>query len=181
MALILFIILCILIVPISLSMKKNKMRTAGNNVFKNYIESHGLTITKEIDIPNYNGSSKFFIDDVNKTVNYISYNYKEPENISLKQFTYRDVLKCEIIRDDKKVLVEDAFSIKDKLKQKDYVKKLGFRITFNDLSFPYLDILFINSLSGQTLTGLGHLVNSLNEWVSIMNIVIERGKTEECN
>ncbi|APU61250.1 hypothetical protein EXN65_16090 [Clostridium botulinum] len=176
-----FVIACIIIIPISLSKTKNKIRKEGNYIFENYISSHGLTVTKEIDIPSYVGSSKFFIDDVNKTANLISYNSKDSKNVELKQIPYKDVLKCEVIRDDTKVLVEDAFSLNDRLKQKEYVKKLGFRVTFNDLSFPYLDILFINSLSGQTLTGLGHIVNSLNEWVSIMNIVIERGKINNYN
>ncbi|KEH91632.1 hypothetical protein Z962_p0006 (plasmid) [Clostridium botulinum C/D str. BKT12695] len=171
------VLLCIGILLITLSNNKKQSTKKSDDIILHYINSKGLTITKAINIPFKDGMSKFFIDDVNKKVNFITYKYNN--DLEFKQFSYKDILKCEIIKDDKKVLVEDMFSIIDRLKQKEYIKKLGFRITFNDLSFPYLDILFINSLTGQTLTGLGHLVNSLNDWIAIMNIVIERGK-EPC-
>ncbi|RFM18538.1 hypothetical protein C1147_18680 [Clostridium botulinum] len=56
-----FVIACIIIIPISLSKTKNKIRKEGNYIFENYISSHGLTVTKEIDIPSYVGSSKFLL------------------------------------------------------------------------------------------------------------------------
>lgn len=179
MLLIIFIITLCILIPIVLSKEKKKMMRDANDVFYDFAKNNNLTITKGIDIPNYNGGSKFFVDDVNKTVNFLSYLSSNPSNVTHKQFTYKDVLKCELIKDEKKVLVEDAFSITDRLKQKEYVKKFGLRITFNDLSFPFLDILFINSTSGQTLFGQSHIVNAVNEWVSIMNIVIERGKAQQ--
>jgi len=167
--------------PIVLSRAKKKSRKESNVIFDEYINKNGLAVTKFIDIPDYDGSSKFVVDDVNKKIHYMSVKKDNPSNIIHRQFEYNDVIKCELVKDSKIKLVEDKFSIFDNINQKEYIKKFGLRITFNDISFPFLDIYFINSVTGMTLTGLGNIVNTVNEWIAIMNIVIENGKRDKVN
>lgn len=174
-----FIFILILFVIIgtmwSMSKTKNKMMISGSELFDKFIKENNISVTNAINIPSYNGSGKFIIDDINKYIHYFVYT-KGNDTLFHKQFSYKDVLKCELIKDGKIVLVKNIFSIIDKANRKEYVKKLGIRITFNDLSFPYLDIFFINSSTGVTLTGLGNKVALTNEWLANMNIVIERGR-----
>lgn len=175
---VIFILACIILVPIGLSRTKNKSKNEANVIFNEYINRNDLIVTKFIDIPTYDGSSKFFVDDVNKKVHYIAVKNNNPKDLVHKQFNYNDVIKCELVKDSKIKIIEDKFSIFDNFNQKEYVKKFGLRITFNDISFPFLDIYFINSMTGVTLTGLGNIINIVNEWIAIMNIVIETGKRD---
>lgn len=172
------IIICSIGAYISITNKKNKMMKNGSELFDKYIKEHNLSITKIIKIPSYDGSGIFFIDDVNKHVNYMVYKTKDPDNLFYKSFSYKDVIKCEIIKDGKTALVKDVFSVIDRVNRKEYIKKLGIKITFNDLSFPFLDIYFVNSSIGVTMTGLPNQSKLTNEWLSLMNIVIEQGKKE---
>ncbi|MFL0197006.1 hypothetical protein ACJDU8_15775 [Clostridium sp. WILCCON 0269] len=174
-----FILALILFVIIgtrwSMSKTKNKMMISGDELFNKFMTENNISVTNAINISSYNGTGKFIIDDVNKYVHYFVYKQGN-SNLFHKQFSYKDVLKCEIIKDGKMALVKNVFSIIDKANKKEYIKKLGIGITFNDLSFPYLDILFISSSIGVTLTGLGSKVALTNEWLAKMDIIIERGK-----
>lgn len=172
---IIFIIGLIIAIPISISKAKKKSRKGASVKFDNYIKENNITLTKSIDIPVVGGCSRFIVDEPTSQIYFLSTNDKM-EGITAKKISFKDVIKCELIKDGKTKITEDKFSIFDNYNKKEYVKKLGIRITFNDLSFPYLDILFLNSLQGQTLFGLGNIVNTTNQWISIVNIIIERGK-----
>ncbi|WP_039653749.1 hypothetical protein [Clostridium tyrobutyricum] len=174
-----FILICVLVCIIgsirAISKTKAKMMQSGNEMINEFINKNNISMTKAINIPGYNGSGKFIIDDVNKFVHYFVYT-KGNSNLFHKQFSYKDILKCELIKDGRIALVKDVFSIIDMANKKEYIKKFGIRITFNDLDFPYLDVYFIKSSVGVTLTGLGDKVSLTNEWLSSMNIIIDRGK-----
>lgn len=162
------------------SKKKKKSMDTSNEKFDKYIYDNDITVTKFVDIPTFTGSSKFIIDENNNYVYYLITN-NENNLVDCKKISFKDVLKCELIKDSKIKMVEDKFSIFDNFNQKEYVKKFGLRITFNDLSFTHLDILFLNSIQGQTLFGLNHVIENTNNWIQIMNIVIERGKQLNSN
>lgn len=175
MKLILFIILLVIIIRIFINKtKKNSMQNA-NIKFNNYIKENGIIVTNYIDIPAIDVCSKFIVDESKETVYYLSTNEKMA-NVNSQKISFKDVLKCELIKDSKTKLTEDKFSIFDNYNKKEYVKKLGIRITFNNLSFPYLDILFLNAIQGQTLSSNDPAVINTNKWISIINIIIERGK-----
>lgn len=180
MGLFIFVVIIIGIVGayFSVTSKKNKIMKNGSEVFDKYIKEHNLNVTKLIKIPGYDGSGIFFIDDINKSVNYMVYKTKNPDDLFYKNFAYKDVIKCELIKDGKTALVKDVFSVIDRVNKKEYIKKLGIKITFNDLSFPFLDIYFVNSAIGVTMSGLPNQAKLTNEWLSLMNIVIEQGKKE---
>lgn len=172
---ILAIIILIIGLPISISINKKKSRNLGNEKFQKYIDENNIFVTKFVDIPTVSGTSKFLVDEKSEYVYYLSANNNK-EDIVVNKIPFKDVIKCELVKDSKTKLIEEKFSLFDNYNSKEYVKKFGIRITFDDMNFPYLEILFLNSLQGQTLFGLNHVVKSTNEWISVMNIVIERGK-----
>lgn len=155
--------------------KKEKEKTFFNQKFDEAIKNNNIQIAKFIDLNFSDSKAKFIVDEQNKKCCYINVS---KEATTTKLFDFKDVYKVELIKDSKVKLVESQFSIFDTYNKKEYVKKFGLRISFNDLSFTHLDILFLNSLTGQTLFGLNHVVESTNSWIQIMNIVIERGKEE---
>ncbi|ALG49366.1 hypothetical protein FORC3_1989 [Clostridium perfringens] len=173
------IILAIIIfaigLPISISINKKKARNLGNEKFQKYIEDNNIFVSKFVDMPTISGTSKFLVDEKSENVYYLATN-NNTENIFVNKIPFKDVIKCELIKDSKTKLIEEKFSLFDNYNSKEYVKKFGIRIIFNDMNFPCLEILFLNSAQGQTLFGLDHVVKATNEWISIMNIVIERGK-----
>ena len=62
MGFVLFILFCIIMCPIVLSRTKKKSRKESNVIFTEYISENGLTVSKCIDIPTYDGSSKFIVE-----------------------------------------------------------------------------------------------------------------------
>lgn len=179
MFLIFLIAVCIMVISIIISRGKKTSNNISQYLINEFIKRNNSTVTKAINIPGYDNRGYFFIDDNKKCVNYLVWNKSNPKELFAKTFLYKDILKCELIKDGKTALVHDVFSFINRMNKKEYVKKLGIRITFNDLSFPYLDILFLNKTVGVTLTGLGSIVRSTNEWLTTLNIVIERGKTQK--
>lgn len=173
------ILIAILLVIIgtvhSLRKQKNETTASGNELIDRSIDKNDISVTDAINIPRYNGSGKFIIDDKKKFVHYFVYTKGKTE-LYHKQFSYKDVLRCEIVKDGRTAYVHDVFSFIGRANKKEYIKKFGIRIIFNDLDFPYLDIYFVNSSVGVTLTGLGAKVNLTNEWLTRMNIIAERGK-----
>lgn len=176
--LIIWVILVIILIFAIISRNKEKnIANKSINSINEFIKNNNINVTRYVDIPDgVKGSAKFIVDEQNKKVWYIKDNV-DSENF-IKSLDFKDVYKVELIKDSKVKLVESQFSIFDTYNKKEYVKKFGLRISFNDLSFTHLDILFLNSLTGQTLFGLNNVVNSTNSWIQIMNIVIERGKEE---
>lgn len=155
--------------------KKESEREFYELKFGEVIKDNNIQVTKFIDFNFPKSKAKFIVDEQNKKCCYVNVS---KEGTTAKFFNFKDVYKVELIKDSKVKLVESQFSIFDTYNKKEYVKKFGLRISFNDLSFTHLDILFLNSLTGQTLFGLNHVVESTNSWIQIMNIVIERGKEE---
>lgn len=176
--LIIFIIaIIILIWAIKTQNKAKNVANKSKDSIDEFIQTNNINVTKYVDIPDgTKGRARFIVDELNKKVWYIKDNI-DSENF-IKSFDFKDVYKVELIKDSKVKLVESQFSIFDTYNKKEYVKKFGLRISFNDLSFTHLDILFLNSLTGQTLFGLNNVVEATNSWIQIMNIVIERGKEE---
>lgn len=175
---ILFILaLAIIVMSVSKISDKNKLESINslNEKFNKFIYDNEIIVTEFVDMRKLEGRAKFIVDEENNCVYYLLLNNKNGF-IECKRISFKDVLKCELIKDSKIKMVEDKFSIFDSFNKKEYVKTLGLRITFNDLSFTHLDIFFLNSFQGQTLSGLNHVVENTNKWIQIMNIVIERGK-----
>lgn len=174
--LIIFIIVCLALVPYSVARSKNKSIHNSDKLIQNFILENNFTVTKSINIPGYGDSGYFFIDDNKKCMNYLTWKNSDWSNLSHRTFNYKDVLKCELIKDEKIVLAKGILDFSDESNKEEYVKKLGFRITLNDLSFPNIDILLLNSTEGTQLINLGLTVNLVAQWLVAMNIIIEKGK-----
>lgn len=173
---ILILVVAIIIIYIAVKCNKKKFSKNAKEKINNIIQENNIKSTKAVDISRGRGISRFIVDDENEKVWYIQVDKENGKYI--KSLEFKDVYKVELIKDSKTKLTEDHFSIFNNYNKKEYVKNLGLRISFNDMQFPFLDILFLKSISGQTLTGLGHVVNSTNTWIQTMQIVIERGKKQ---
>ena len=175
--LIIFVIIVLIIAALIsvLGSKSADKKESEKEKLNEIIKENNLQITKFVDLNFPNSKAKFIVDEQNRKCCYINIT---KEGIITKFFDFKDIYKVELIKDSKVKLVESKFSIFDTYNKKEYIKKFGLRISFNDLSFTHLDILFLNSLTGQTLFGLNNVVDSTNQWIQIMNIVIERGKEE---
>ncbi|WP_026881141.1 hypothetical protein [Clostridium akagii] len=175
--LIILIIICLALLPYSLSRSKTKSIKNSDKLVQSFISDNNLTVTKSINIPGYGDSGYFFIDDNKKCINYLVWKKSDIKNFSHRTFNYKDVLSCQLIKDEKTSTVKNILeSLDDNTNKEEYVKKLGIRINLNDLSCPYIDILLLNSTEANPISSIALTINLVDQWLAAMNIVIQKGK-----
>lgn len=149
-----------------------KMLAKGNDLFKKFVLENNIVMTKTIDMPSCNGSSKFIVDDAGKNVYYLTYKKSNPNKINCKKFKYEDVLRYQIIKDNVNFDLRDF----DEIDEKEQVKNLILRIFFRDNSLPYLDITFFKAPFSVKFSSLKDSFDILEQFVSIMNVVTNKNE-----
>lgn len=170
--LILMIILALAVAPYSLAKAKNRAIRHVDKLIENFIEKNNFTVTKAINIPGYNNRGYFFIDDNKKCINYLFWEKSNSSNLYHRTFSYKDILKCELIKNKKIEDLKNKNQCIDIIKGETFLKNLGIRVILNQSSSPYLDIMFLNSAVDMEVADLDITINSLNEWLNILNNII---------
>lgn len=178
----LFIVIVIIAIIIFVNVKNSKKRNAAFEEFTKlkdaFILNNQLTISKSNYFNNKKMINLLIIDESNEKVVYLQSPYTDV-SLAGKIFDFSEVLKCEVFQNNAVYLVEEKGFISDKINKKEKIKRMGIRITFNNMSFPLLEIPFITSeVSPTSKSGLS-LINDVQTWASLIEVIIQRGRNSQ--
>lgn len=170
--LIILIILSLAMTPFSLAKIYNMQNQKGIRLAKKFVSQNNYSVTKAIDIPGYSGYAYFFIDDSRKYINYLEWKRSNSNQITSKTFDYKQILNCQIIKDD--TIEEIKENTIEEISSKESAKKLGFRIVLNSKSDLYLDILILNSNVETKIDQVALKIKLLSEWVEVIKSIVDK-------
>lgn len=150
--------------------------------FNNELDKNNIIATQKLFL---NLNKKLYqmlvIDDVNKKLVYLTKtkNKKQPnlEPINIQSFKYSDVLKCELISVSNYETKEANTLFSERKETRNIYYKQGFRIILNDLSNPFIEIIYDDSIIATSVS----YMQDIEEWMSKIDIVINKGKELKVN
>ncbi|MDS0524204.1 hypothetical protein NNC19_00850 [Clostridium sp. SHJSY1] len=144
----------------------------GKDVVQEYINEKGITITKRLDLSISDGKRIFFIDDKNKRIHDLRISPDDANPVRDFTYEYSDIVKCEVIKDEFTADNYNDLVRHDDCEEEEEVHKFGFRITVDNISSPYIEILTTKSRS-KLYRGE---ISKVTDWVNVINIAIKQGE-----